>query len=363
MRKKGDRRMTTTAFTTLWKHLALILVFVFLAFPAVAQTATSTASNPAAVQKLIDDAQKSGAKIVVIETSGPVATAASQSLEMPSMADRVEADAFEFRDRLVAILDGASGFVGETITTLRNVDSDRGLTWVALVLFFMTVHLTAGYGVERLFRNWARPHFAYMFNPIPQSRAEKIGYLLMSGVLQAFSIALQILTAFTLIVVFAPEEEHIRNTEFIILGTVAAIRILAAFFRAFLAVGAPSHRMVHATDAAAENVYRALLIAIIVIGIAIGMCLWMEALGLNENAHKLGLIVATLISSTLFSFFALRRRADVAGMLLGADPDSQATWWRLLRAHGTVSLSSMRRRHSASRSPGWCWIYPMYLHL
>jgi small-conductance mechanosensitive channel len=329
MRKKGDRRMTTTAFTTLWKHLALILVFVFLAFPAVAQTATSTASNPAAVQKLIDDAQKSGAKIVVIETSGPVATAASQSLEMPSMADRVEADAFEFRDRLVAILDGASGFIGETITTLRNVDSDRGLTWVALVLFFMTVHLTAGYGVERLFRNWARPHFAYMFNPIPQSRAEKIGYLLMSGVLQAFSIALQILTAFTLIVVFAPEEEHIRNTEFIILGTVAAIRILAAFFRAFLAVGAPSHRMVHATDAAAENVYRALLIAIIVIGIAIGMCLWMEALGLNENAHKLGLIGATLISSTLFSFFALRRRADVAGMLLGADPDSQATWWRL----------------------------------
>ena len=321
--------MTTTAFTTLWKHLVLILAFVFLAFPSVAQTATSTASNPAAIQKLIDDAQKSGAKIVVIETSGPSATAASQSLKMPSMADRVEADAFEFRDRLVAILDGASGFVGETMTTLRNVDSDRGLTWIALVLFFMTVHLTAGYGVERLFRNWARPHFAYMFNPIPQSRAEKIGYLLMSGVLQAFSIALQILTAFTLIVVFAPEEEHIRNTEFIILGTVAAIRILAAFFRAFLAVGAPSHRMVHATDAAAENVYRALLIAIIVIGIAIGMCLWMEALGLNENAHKLGLIGATLISSTLFSFFALRRRADVAGMLLGADPDSQATWWRL----------------------------------
>ena len=232
------------------------------------------------------------------------------------------------------------GFVGETMTTLRNVDSDRGLTWIALVLFFMTVHLTAGYGVERLFRNWARPHFAYMFNPIPQSRAEKIGYLLLSGVLQAFSIALQILTAFTLIVVFAPEEEHIRNTEFIILGTVAAIRILATFFRAFLAVGAPSHRMVHATDAAAENVHRALLIAIIVIGIAISMCLWMEALGLNENAHKLGLIGATLISSTLFSFFALRCRADVAGMLLGADRDSQATWWRLFARtwHGLAAV-------------------------
>lgn len=327
--------MITTAFSTIWKRPTLILAFVFLAFPAVAQTTTSTGSDPAAIQKLINDAQKSGAKIVVIETTGPTAMAAGQALKMPSMADRLEAEAFEFRDRLTAILHGASGFVGETMTTLRDVDvarnanSDRSLTWIALVMMFMTVHLTVGYGVERLFRRWARPHFSYMFNPTPQSRAEKIGYLLLSGMLQIFSVGLQILTAFTLIVVFAPEEEHIRNTEFIILGTVAAIRILGAFFRAFLAVGAPSHRMVHATDAAAENVYRALLTAIIVIGIAIGMCLWMETLGLNENAHKLGLIGATLISSTLFGFFALRRRADVAGMLLGAEPDSQATWWRL----------------------------------
>ncbi|MDE0794042.1 MAG: hypothetical protein OSB76_00165 [Alphaproteobacteria bacterium] len=46
----------------------------------------------------------------MIETSIPAATVASQSLEMPSMADRVEANAFEFCDRLVAILDDASGF-------------------------------------------------------------------------------------------------------------------------------------------------------------------------------------------------------------------------------------------------------------
>ena len=321
--------MTTTTFNISWKRLAIVLAFVFLAFPSVAQTTTSASSDPAAIQRLIDDARKSGAKIVVIETTGPAATTASQSLMAPSLADRIEANAFEFRDRLMAILNGASGFVGETITTLRNADSENTLIWIPLVMFFMSIHLSVGFGVERLFRSWARPHFAYMFNPVPQSRAEKIGYLLLTGALQIFSIALQILTAFTLIVVFAPEDAHIRNTEFIILGTVAAIRILIAFFRAFLAVGAPSHRMVHASDDAVENVYRALSISIIVIGTAIGMCLWMETLGLNENAHKLGLIGATLISSTLFSVFALRRRADVAGMLLGADPDAQPTWWRL----------------------------------
>jgi hypothetical protein len=98
--------------------------------------------------------------------------------------------------------------------------------------------------------------------------------------------------------------------------------------------------MVHATDNAANQVYRALYTAIIVIGAAIGMCLWMETLGLNENAHKLGLIGATLISSTLFSVFAVRHRATVAAMLLGTTPESQTTWWHIFARiwHGLAIL-------------------------
>ena len=114
--------MTTTTFNISWKRLAIVLAFVFLAFPSVAQTTTSASSDPAAIQRLIDDAQKSGAKIVVIETTGPVATTAGQTLMVTSLADRVETDAFAFRDGLVAILNGASGFAGETVTTLRKVD-------------------------------------------------------------------------------------------------------------------------------------------------------------------------------------------------------------------------------------------------
>jgi hypothetical protein len=163
--------MITTAFNASWKRLALVLAFVCLAFPSAAQTTTVDGSDSAAVQRLIEDARNSGAKIVVIQTKDPGATTASQSLKMPSMADRIEADAFEFRDRLIAILNGASGFVGETITTLRKVDSENNLIWIPLVIFFMSIHLSVGYGVERLFRRWARPHFAYMFNPVPQSRA------------------------------------------------------------------------------------------------------------------------------------------------------------------------------------------------
>lgn len=324
------------------RFIASLLAALFLSLsvnPAQSQTLTS-GSDPAAIQQLIDDARKSGAKIVVIESGASVPLTGNTSISMKPIGNRIEARAFEFRDRLAAILEGASGFVGESISTLRNVDEDKSLLWIALVLVFMSIHLSVGYGVERLFRNWARPHFAYLFNPTPQSRAEKIGYLLLTGVLHAVSIALQILTAFVLIVTFAPEDAHIRNTEFIILGTVATIRILAAFFRAFLAIGAPSHRMINATDTAAENTYRALYTAIVVIGIAIGACLWMETLGLNEDAHKLGLIGATFVSAALFGFFAVRRRADVAGMLLGEDPDSQPSWWRLFARiwHGLAVL-------------------------
>jgi len=168
-----------------------------------------------------------------------------------------------------------------------------------------------------------------MFNPTPQSRAAKIGYLLLTGVMREISVLLQVATAFILVIEIASDADHIRASQFIFIDSVGVIRGLAVFFSVFLAIGAPSHRMVHATDNAANQVYRALYTAIIVIGAAIGMCLWMETLGLNENAHKLGLIGATLTSSTLFSVFTVRHRATVAAMLLGTTPESQPTWWRI----------------------------------
>jgi len=86
-----------------------------------------------------------------------------------------------------------------------------------------------------------------MFNPTPQSRAAKIGYLLLTGMMREISVLLQVATAFILVIEIASDADHIRASQFIFIGSVGVIRGLAVFFSVFLAIGAPSHRMVLGT--------------------------------------------------------------------------------------------------------------------
>jgi hypothetical protein len=85
-----------------------------------------------------------------------------------------------------------------------------------------------------LFQAWAGPHFAYMFNPTPQIRAEKIGYLLLTGVMREISVLLQVATAFILVIEIASDADHIRASLFIFIGSVGVIRGLAVFSVSFL---------------------------------------------------------------------------------------------------------------------------------
>jgi small-conductance mechanosensitive channel len=306
--------------------LAALLLAILFGLPAAAQT--SAGADPAAIQKLIDDAQNAGARVVVIEAPSGAVSALTGNSETPSLASRLETGAIEFRDRLRVVLSGASTLIGDTEKTLRRSGLTFGEGRLLIAVFFGLVFLAVGYAVERLFRAWARPKFAYLFNPTPQSQVEKIGYLLLSGLMKEFSIVLQGATALLLMIAIASDNEHVRATQVVLIAGVITIRGLLAYFAAFLAVDAGSHRLIHATDEAAKRIYRGLVLAMSVVGAAFALCLWMEQLNLNADAHKLGVIGATLISALLFGSFAIRRRKDVAAILLGPDPDSHQSWWR-----------------------------------
>ena len=135
--------------------VAALLATIFLSSLALGAGAqpVSTVSDPAAVQQLLDEALQTRAKIVVIEAGGASEIAGNEQISSEPMGERLEARAFEFRDRLTAIFKGVSGFADETVSTLRNADEDKSLWWIPLVALFMTIHLSVGYGVERLFRN------------------------------------------------------------------------------------------------------------------------------------------------------------------------------------------------------------------
>jgi len=69
-----------------------------------------------------------------------------------------------------------------------------------------------------------------MFNPTPQSRAAKIGYLLLTGMMREISVLLQVATAFILVIEIASDADHIRASQFIFIDSVGVIRGLAVFF-------------------------------------------------------------------------------------------------------------------------------------
>lgn len=316
--------------------LAALLLSVGWAPGATAQT--GVISDPAAIEKLIEDARARGARVVVIEAAPGASTALAPLAPPLSFQARLEARALEFRERLAHVLSGASSFLPDTEKTLRKHGPGGGMHWVWISTLLAVFALGIGYGAERLYSRWARPHFAHLFNPVPESRAEKIAYLLFSGLLKEVGVIIQgavaVMVVFALgtaiLLTLAPgsDPSAIRVTQLVIIGSVIAVRFLATFFSAFMAVGSPSHRMIHASDEAVERVYRGVVNAMSVVGVAVGLCLWMQSLELNEDAHKLGLIGATLISSLMFGSLVLRRRADIAAMLLGAEPETRKSFIR-----------------------------------
>ena len=53
----------------------------------------------------------------------------------------------------------------------------------------------------------------------------------------------------------------------------------------------------------------------------LGMCFWMDFLGIDRNAHVLALTCSSLVASILLSGIAIRHRRDLAMMLFGYRPE------------------------------------------
>ena len=78
--------------------------------------------------------------------------------------------------------------------------------------------------------------------------------------------------------------------------------------------------MLNLSDEDARGLHRTLFGVLSFIAVVLGMCIWMEALSLDINAHLLSLIGATFWSAVALSAFAIRYRRAIAGVILGDSP-------------------------------------------
>lgn len=291
----------------------LLLATLVLSLPSMAQT--TEVVSPEALQSIVSKAQADGAEVVIVRT----APQDTQPETTPTIS--LDEQALRFRNRFAAILADAENFPGHAMETIGGDGPDGSYTWPITAALLAIVFLALGAVASYLLSRWSRAHFMYLFNPTPASRAEKVSYLLVRGVMMFVGLALQVGIAAVLVFVFDGNHQPVRATQLVVIGIYAFVRGLLIFFFNLLAPDTPSHRMLHLSDDEANSFYRGLGVTLAISSGFMGLCVWMDLLELQVSAHKLSLITGLLITTLLFAAFSVWQRNAIANIVIGADAD------------------------------------------
>ena len=169
--------------------LAALVPLVWSIQPASAQTDSQIVEE---LEPLLDTAREKGLSVIVVSPSDddkPEQTG-------PSMGDQ----ALKVRSELFRILTKAPDLWSSIIKTLTRVSPDGTFTWLGIAVLTAIGGILVGTGPTILIRNWNRKYFSGLFNPEPQSRAEKITYLMLRALLILLNVSAMFLIAVTIAV-------------------------------------------------------------------------------------------------------------------------------------------------------------------
>ncbi len=298
-----------------------LLAFFVLLMPV----AAGAQSGPLLLLKPNEQDENIPAERASVAPAGDTEAAVSE--DSVEMANRIRQG---FRD----VLTNAANFPESAYNTLNNAGDAQGLSWIAWALVVLVIACVAGSLSDRVYRRWGQQHFLYLYNPNPATRTEKIGYLVARTILRLVEIAIFALVAALVILILDGGDAAVRQTALIGLFSVVLVRVLALVYMNILAADAPAHRMIALDDETAIGLYRALMISIAVSAAMFAVCNWMDAFGLEQNAHKLALIGAATFSMLALSTIAVLYRKPIGDLIRGSGSDENAAGgWRNIVAN------------------------------
>jgi len=134
-----------------------------------------------------------------------------------------------------------------------------------------------------------------------------------------------------IVIVYAGEHMPSRVTGLAVVWTYMAYRLMRAIYINMLVPNVPNYRMINMDDTESERLYQTLLIATAISLSIIGLCVWMDHLGLDVSTHKLMLMFGSLVSALLFCCIAMVHRSSVAQAIAGfGNMDELPFWLRAL---------------------------------
>lgn len=315
-----------------WRRVicAIVLATMFVLHAANMPVAAQDTAGPTnvvdAIKPALEKAARDGATVIVVGNSTDAAKA-GQNANDPGISAILNRALFRFK----LTLGKAGAALGNMKATLAAASPDDKINWLFYALMAGLAGVVLGRLAAKPVANWVRDVFAPRVPDVPTSRQQKIGYLLFRGT--TFCLFALFVAAVGSIVVIIYAGEHIpsRVTGLAVVWTYMAYRLMRSIYINILVPSVPNYRMINMDDQEAWRLYQTLLVATAISLSIIGVCLWMDHLGLDINTHKLMLMFGSLISALLFCAIAVIHRSAVAQAIAGyGSLDEKPFWLRSL---------------------------------
>lgn len=331
-----------TGFRVVPLTLLMALVFAFATLsgssPAHAQAAallaaknaegsSDTSSAPSVdglssgLKAVIQQAEKSGSQVIVIaphvsteaEAATPTETAGRLKQRLVAITIRVEAKVKEIARKLPLL-------PGHVDHTLRSATPDQTLSWLGMAALLVGITVLAGWLVYRVVINWFRNHLLRLYPAVPQSRGEKIGYLLVRGAMMLIAVAGFAFVGLVVGVLVTNSGGPVRITNMVVISACALVLVARTVFKTLLCPDTAAYRPFRFTDETASSMFSRLMIGVWVSIAFLALAEWMRGMGMNIDAFKLFYILSGLVAVLILSALTLAYRKEVAAAILVHEP-------------------------------------------
>ena len=307
------------------------------------------------LKAVIQQAEKSGSQVIVIaphvsteaEAATPTETAGRLKQRLVAITIRVEAKVKEIARKLPLL-------PGHVDHTLRSATPDQTLSWLGMAALLVGITVLAGWLVYRVVINWFRNHLLRLYPAVPQSRGEKIGYLLVRGAMMLIAVAGFAFVGLVVGVLVTNSGGPVRITNMVVISACALVLVARTVFKTLLCPDTAAYRPFRFTDETASSMFSRLMIGVWVSIAFLALAEWMRGMGMNIDAFKLFYILSGLVAVLILSALTLAYRKEVAAAILVHEPGRPLSVLRrvsrpgLVRGGAGLSLGRLDRRLGAA---------------
>jgi moderate conductance mechanosensitive channel len=322
--EKGEFLMAKR-FPAAWLFVTVLALLVAIGDGALAQDGGNMATELAPIAKM---AKEKGMTVIVMSPqSGSDVPAADE----PSMTMR----GLMIRQRVRDLIVNIPNIGDQMLDALRKASPDGTMAWLWFSIAVSVAGILVANAISYIFRRINRSRMERFFNPEPQNRTDKIGYLLLRATAISINCLLMFVSAILLALIFDYGHEESRSTILVIVSAYVAYWVFrAVIFFNIIAHDLPNHRMINLDDAAARSLQMDLRNSMIAVIIAFAFSAWMSSLALKDEAHDFLMIVSSLLAVFIFAALIVKHRRPIAGAILGAGaPGSKSIPRRVLAAN------------------------------